>query len=501
MQALSVEQSILDGNVEVKKLLEFVRNNAEDLKAYDMEKEIFSRVMQVGLHAMRLYFAERGTGDIGNRLNLEEGVILEKESGLRNRNYFSVFGKIGVARTCYRKAGMPGVMPLDGMVNFPERCYSYLLQEWMDFLSIRDTFKESEITLAKLLGLKVCQSRFEVISRDTCKHYDKFYETKEIPASDSEGEVQALEFDGKGVPVIKKEAAKIKARQGKGEKRQKKKEAMVGVSYTVDKKERSPSEVAKNLVYPEKKKNPDKEKPEVKAKNIRRLASLERSRREIVEELSDDAKQRDPGHKKPLVVVMDGALHLWKLIATVLKGIEYTGILDIIHVTQYLWDAVHAIHGEKYPGSKKWVYDRLLSILQGNVGRVTGGLKQTLSKRKLSKNRGLALKKVITYFENHRQWMEYDKYLSAGYPIGSGIVESTCGHTVKDRMEGTGRRWSINGAEATLLLRSIYTSRDWDEYWIEYMTVERQRLYEKQLEAIGYADSYHKMTAMELKAA
>jgi hypothetical protein len=48
-----------------------------------MEKEIFSRVMQVGLYAMRLYFAQCGTGDIGNRLDLEEGVVLEKESGLK----------------------------------------------------------------------------------------------------------------------------------------------------------------------------------------------------------------------------------------------------------------------------------------------------------------------------------------------------------------------------------------------------------------------------------
>ena len=43
MQSLSAEQSILDGELEVKKLLEFVRNNAEDFNAYDMEKEIFSR--------------------------------------------------------------------------------------------------------------------------------------------------------------------------------------------------------------------------------------------------------------------------------------------------------------------------------------------------------------------------------------------------------------------------------------------------------------------------
>jgi hypothetical protein len=51
--------------------------------------------------------------------------------------------------------------------------------------------------------------------------------------------------------------------------------------------------------------------------------------------------------------------------------------------------------------------------------------------------------------------MKYNEYLEAGYPIGSGVVESACGHTVKNRMEGTGRRWSIKGAESMLLLRSI----------------------------------------------
>ncbi len=73
--------------------------------------------------------------------------------------------------------------------------------------------------------------------------------------------------------------------------------------------------------------------------------------------------------------------------------------------------------------------------------------------------------------------MHYDKYLKAGYPIGTGVVESSCGHTVKDRMEGTGRRWSIDGAESTLLLRSIYTSKDWNDYWLSHMNEEAERLY------------------------
>ena len=86
--------------------------------------------------------------------------------------------------------------------------------------------------------------------------------------------------------------------------------------------------------------------------------------------------------------------------------------------------------------------------------------------------------------------MQYDVYLAAGYPIGSGVVESTCGHTVKSRMEGTGRRWSIKGAESTLLLRSVYTSNDWDDYWRTHQKLEQERLYASVLPKLALADQY-----------
>jgi hypothetical protein len=95
---------------------------------------------------------------------------------------------------------------------------------------------------------------------------------------------------------------------------------------------------------------------------------------------------------------------------------------------------------------------------------------------------------VLRYFENYREWMKSDEYLRLGYPIGTGVVEPTCGHTVKNRMEGTGRRWSFEGTEATLLLISIYTSNDWQTYWQSHMIRERILLYQKKFEAIGYPD-------------
>ena len=530
MQAFSVEQSILEGEQSVKELFQFVQSHAAESEAYQMENTIFSRLQQVGLAAMKCYFAAKGTGDIGTELELAEGSVLKRERVLRGRDYFSVFGKLKVPRTCYRAVGHSGVMPLDAQANLPKRCYSYLLQEWMDLLSLREGFGESSVSLEKLLRVNVKASRLEVVNRESGTAYEQFYQQVEVPASGREGEIQVLSFDGKGVPVIKREAAKLQGRLGKGEKRQKKKEAMVGVSYTIARHVRTPEDVAENLVYPERgrKRREEQERAarkgamngqrqeapvtdasasqpsaeaepagqhsteaqptarnssSIRAQNVRRLASLERPKHEVMQEMIQDATRRNPQQDRPSVVVMDGALRLWNAVTALLVGIVWVGVLDIIHVVEYLWDVGTAVYGEKTPEAEHWVYESLLSLLRGEVKQVIAQVEEMLNTLTLKAGQQNALTDTIRYFTNHEKWMRYDKYLKAGYPIGSGVVESTCGHTVKDRMEGAGRRWSIEGAESTLLLRSIYTSDDWDAYWDFRMAMEKEHLYHEILEA------------------
>ncbi len=504
MQPFSFEKAIAEGEYEVKNLFKFVKEKADILKSYEMEKAILKMSMNVCLAAMKGYFAVKETGDVGKTLKLDDGTVLKRDSQLRPRTLSCIFGKLSIPRTYYHIKGHKGVAPLDAETNLPKRRYSYFLQELMDKCDIRESFGESKITLSDIFGLEICQSRYEIVNRESSESYEEFYAKKDIPDPASEGEITGAGFDGKGVPVTKSEAAKLKSRLGKGEKRQKTKEATVGVSFTVDRKIRTPEEVAENLIYPEKARDKKMElvkmgespPPDVKAKNIRRVASLERTRTDVMNEIVTDAKKRNPDNKGPWVVLMDGALSLWKAVALVLEGINWTGILDIIHVVEYLWKVGNSLYGERTPESEKWVYKHLLAILNGRVGYVIGGLKQTIKKRekKLKKSQIKAIKETIKYFKNHKEWMKYNEYLEKGYPIGSGIVESTCGHTVKKRMEGTGRRWSIKGAEAMLRLRSVYTSEDWAAYWREHMRQGYIELYDRtlNLNTFQYSDDYTK---------
>ena len=87
--------------------------------------------------------------------------------------------------------------------------------------------------------------------------------------------------------------------------------------------------------------------------------------------------------------------------------------------------------------------------------------------------------------------MQYDRYLKSGYPIATGVIEGACRHLIKDRMDVTGARWSLEGAEAVLKLRSLVTSGDFDDYWTFHRSREFQRNYldklgdAKQLKSLG----------------
>jgi hypothetical protein len=199
-----------------------------------------------------------------------------------------------------------------------------------------------------------------------------------------------------------------------------------------------------------------------------------------MELIKADAERRDPQHRKPLVVLRDGALCLWNLATKLFKAWrQVTCVLDIRHVVGYLWSAANALFGEQSKAGRPWVQQKLTEMLRGRVGYVIGGLRQILTKQRLRQSVRQTLAKVITCFHNHRRWMQYDTYLARGLPVGTGVVESACGSVVKHRMEGEGKRWSLAGAEAMLALRSLKKSHDHDlrDDWRFRSRQERARLY------------------------
>jgi hypothetical protein len=215
-------------------------------------------------------------------------------------------------------------------------------------------------------------------------------------------------FDGKGVPLMKAEVVKLKAKLGTGEKRQQKKEALVGVSYTVEDKPCAPEALAELLVDPEaaraRRQRDALGDDAPRAQQVRRLASLVRTKQEGLECIKADAERREPQHRKPLVILFDDALGLRRLAPKLFREWRrVTCVLDLMHVVGDLWSAANALCGEGSKDGTRRVQVKLTAILHGRVGYVIGGLRQILTKWRLRKAVREALAKVITFFQNHRR--------------------------------------------------------------------------------------------------
>jgi hypothetical protein len=484
LEALDVETSIAAGEQALQALIQCARDDARKLEAHEAEQGLFKRLLPMGLAAMQWSFAERGTGDVGPAVTRADGRRLAREKPLRGRDDCSLFGTFAVARTCDRAPGEPGIFPLDAQVNLPERCYSYFLHEWMTVFEVEHPFQERAGCFAQLCDLEVAESVLRAVAKAAHGEYEGCYAPRPVPQEQPEGDLLVVSFDGKGVPISTDEAIKLSAKWGPGETRQKQKAALVGVRDTVEAKPRSPAALAELLVDPEaaraRRQRADTRDEAPRAQQVRRLASLGRTKPQVMERINADAERRDPQPRTPLVVRRDGALGVWNLATKLFNAWRRrTFVLDIMHVVGYLWGAANALCGEEAQDGTRWVQAKLAEILRGRVGYVIGGLRQILTKRRLQKSVRETLAKTITFFHNHRRWMHDDAYLAMGLPVGTGVVESACGSVVKHRMEGEGKRWSLEGAEAILAWRSLKKSHDHDlrDDWKFRARQMRVRLY------------------------
>jgi hypothetical protein len=77
--------------------------------------------------------------------------------------------------------------------------------------------------------------------------------------------------------------------------------------------------------------------------------------------------------------------------------------------------------------------------------------------------------------DRQHNYLRYDTALASGWPIATGIVEGAARHLIADRLDITGARWSLAGAEAVLKLRALINNGDFEDYWRYHVTQEHQR--------------------------
>lgn len=485
-------------------MIEFVKKAiaSEDLRIDEVERALFSRALVANLHLLEAFAAGAGNGDHGEIVEREGKTLVRSEK--KTKFYRSIFGVLAIERYLYSRGAKRRVewAPVDARLGLPAGEQSYVLEDWMIRLCVKESFAEGVGSLRDLLNVKTSVRAAEVMARNMAGHAESFSESKAPVDSASEQKIVVLAADGKGVPmrrpleqrlreeksvaVPKQDGASTRAsrstaapkpkRLKRGEKRTRKQMAYVGAVYSIAPFKRTAADVVDEL----RRKQRQADRPRPQNKQV--FAEMTRFREgEVINgqarcfaRLAWSALFRT-SLAVTLVCLMDGQRSLWALKESWFG--RAVGILDIFHVLERLWQVAHAFHGEGSPAAGLQVDQHLRLLLEGKVGCVIGLYKRMLDQHGLKGGGAKAVRETITYFENNKQYMQYDDYLAAGYPIGTGVAEGACRHLVKDRMELSGMRWEIEGAQAILSLRAFHLNDQWDDFMAHRIQAEQETLY------------------------
>jgi hypothetical protein len=479
---------------ELEAIIALLRSpEAARLDHSDLERLVQDGGREMMRKLLQAHLDSRGPGRAATPVRGADGVEREQERS-HDRALATLFGEVRVKRLGYGSEGVESLHPLDAELNLPRERYSFGLRRAAAENVSKGAFDEAVKSLARETGTVVGKRQVEELARRAAEDFDAFYAQRAPPEADSRASLLVITADGKGVVMLRKdlrEATQKAAERGsrrldkrltRGEKRNRKRMATVAAVYTVEPWLRQAEDVIRVLA-PRDERETDK-RPRPQGKRV--WASLAKEPEGVLEEAFGEAERRDPSHSKRWVALVDGNRTQLELLHKLQKrhGVELTIVLDFIHVCEYVWKAALCFHKETDPARQVWVQERLLRILAGEASLVAAGMRRSATRRELTAKKRKNIDRCADYLLKHTAYLRYDEYLAAGLPIATGVIEGACRHLVSDRMDLTGARWSLAGAEAVLRLRALRSSGDFEEYWCFHEEREHQRNHTSR-----YADS------------
>jgi len=462
----------------LEQLLQFVDQAAQDgLQLYDVERRVFDDVLKLGHQCVEVFIDLQGNGDLGEEVT-HHNRTLYRSSSPHSRDLRTVFGEHEFEQFVYSRGANCKIelYPLDARMGLSGHVHSYLMEEFSQMFCVESAFALSAENLTQVFGGTFSVNTLELTSQRMGAQAEVFLDNIPKPDPKAEGKFLIGSADGKGIPMILEDTKQKPAMDDSQQRPGNRKMATLAAVYSVDPYVRSPDDVIAAL-FRDVLANKDSQRPKPQFKLVTaHFPEIYQDEHKTVQSTGTNeaftwmAGEVDKRRKRKqtFVILLDGDPKLWNKLSELLPA-DTIGILDIIHVTQYVWKAAKVFC--KSPDEiKAFARERILWILQGRVSSVIRGFKHMSTARKLRGKPKETIATVCGYFSKHLDHMRYDEYLRAGYPIASGVIEGACCHLVKDRMERSGMRWRLLGAKAMLNVRAVHQS----DYCTDFHTHRRQ---------------------------
>lgn len=168
---------------------------------------------------------------------------------------------------------------------------------------------------------------------------------------------------------------------------------------------------------------------------------------------------------KRVVCIADGARDLWRYFRRRYPSAIH--VVDFYHVCEHLSKLAGLFFRD--PSEAKTWFKKYRTILKEDPKGAAKLLRAARYRRSLIKKENSEVEAEIKYLQHNRRRMNYFELRQKKLPIGSGVVEAACKNLIGARMKKSGMRWTIEGGQTVLTLRSLILSNRWEEFWSYFL--------------------------------
>lgn len=185
MRIIEHELVICKSIERVKKLDELLVESRREGKRLDqVERDLFAFFLEWGLKSLEEFVEASGNGDEGETVE-RDGRVLQRLEKPHKRPYRSIFGVLEIERTAYgtREGQAIEFVPLDGQLGLPEGEQSYVLEDWLGRLFVKEPYRESVQSLRDLLRIKTTVGSAERTAMRMEAHVASYRESQPQPSA------------------------------------------------------------------------------------------------------------------------------------------------------------------------------------------------------------------------------------------------------------------------------------------------------------------------------
>ncbi len=166
---------------------------------------------------------------------------------------------------------------------------------------------------------------------------------------------------------------------------------------------------------------------------------------------------------KQVVVLGDGAPWIWNLAAEHFPGAVQ--IVDLYHAKEHVWEVAHAAFGGATAAAAAWATPACLLLEEGQIATLVSAISALPPLPPEPRQARSIPERAVDYFTTHAARMRYPAFRAQGMHLGSGIAEAACKTIVSTRAKRSGMRWTPEGIDALLPLRTSVLNGAYDSLW------------------------------------